>query len=261
MEEKKDIYFRRLNIVRIVSCTLVLFYHLNILKGGFLAVCTFFALSGYLTCISALKNKNFSIKLYYKNRIKKLYIPLIIVVSITVLLAIINSNINWINLKQETFSVIFGYNNIWQLNANMDYFTRNINSPFIHLWYISILLQFDLVFPLIFTLLKKVENKVKNNISTIIVAFFTIFTSILFYYMSNTQNFMMAYYNSFARSFSILFGILLALVHYKYNIKFSRIFKEYNIVIFIIYIITLIGFCIFLPNNIEHYAIFMILTT
>ena len=118
-------------------------------------------------------------------------------------------------------------------NVNKDYFTRNINSPFIHLWYISILLQFDLVFPLIFTLLKRVENKVKNNISTIIVAFFTIFTSILFYYMSNTQDFMMAYYNSFARSFSILFGILLALVHYKYNIKFSRIFKEYNIVIFI----------------------------
>ena len=261
MEEKKEIYFRRLDIVRIVSCILVLFYHLNILKGGFLAVCTFFALSGYLTCILALKNENFSIKLYYKNRIKKIYIPLIIVVFITVLLAIINSNINWINLKQETFSVIFGYNNIWQLNANKDYFTRNINSPFIHLWYISILLQFDLVFPLIFTLLKRVENKVKNNISTIIVAFFTIFTSILFYYMSNTQDFMMAYYNSFARSFSILFGILLALVHYKYNIKFSRIFKEYNIVIFIIYIITLIGFCIFLPNNIEHYAIFMILTT
>ena len=66
MEEKKEIYFRRLDIVRILSCILVLFYHLNILKGGFLAVCTFFALSGYLTCISALKNENFSIKLYYK---------------------------------------------------------------------------------------------------------------------------------------------------------------------------------------------------
>ncbi len=261
MEEKKEIYFRRLDIVRILSCILVLFYHLNILKGGFLAVCTFFALSGYLTCISALKNENFSIKLYYKNRIKKLYIPLIIVVFITVILAIINSNINWINLKQETFSVIFGYNNIWQLNANMDYFTRNINSPFIHLWYISILLQFDLIFPFVFTLFKKIENKIKNNFSVIAVTIFTIFTTILFYYMSNNLDFMMAYYNSFARSFSVLFGILLAIIHYKYNIKFSRIFKKYNIVIFVIYIIALTGFCIFLPNNIKYYAIFMILTT
>ena len=261
MEEKKEIYFRRLDIVRILSCILVLFYHLNILKGGFLAVCTFFALSGYLTCISALKNENFSIKLYYKNRIKKLYIPLIIVVFITVILAIINSNINWINLKQETFSVIFGYNNIWQLNANKDYFTRNINSPFIHLWYISILLQFDLIFPFVFTLFKKIENKIKNNFSVIAVTIFTIFTTILFYYMSNNLDFMMAYYNSFARSFSVLFGILLAIIHYKYNIKFSRIFKKYNIVIFVIYIIALTGFCIFLPNNIKYYAIFMILTT
>ena len=124
---KKSLYYRRLDIVRILSCILVLLYHLKILKGGFLAVCTFFSMSGYLSCVSALKNRYFSTKQYYLNRIKKLYLPLLLVVTITVIIAKMNSSINWMNLKAESFSVLFGYNNIWQLNANQDYFTRNVN--------------------------------------------------------------------------------------------------------------------------------------
>ena len=42
--EKKD-YYIRLDIIRIISCIMVLLYHLDIVKGGFLAVCTFFTLS------------------------------------------------------------------------------------------------------------------------------------------------------------------------------------------------------------------------
>ena len=259
--KKKSLYYRRLDIVRILSCILVLLYHLKILKGGFLAVCTFFALSGYLTSVSALKNRYFSIKQYYLNRIKKLYLPLLLVVAITVIIAKINSSINWMNLKAESFSVLFGYNNIWQLNANQDYFTRNVNSPFTHLWYISILFQFDLVFPIVFNLFKKFKNRIRNNFSTIIVLILTIITTILFYIMSKTQDFMVAYYNSFARSFSILFGVLLALINYKYNFNFSRVLNKFNKYIFIIYLIILTSFCVFLPDKVECYAIFMILTT
>lgn len=259
--KKKSLYYRRLDIVRTLSCILVLLYHLKILKGGFLAVCTFFSMSGYLSCVSALKNTYFSTKQYYLNRIKKLYLPLLLVVTITVIIAKINSSISWMNLKAESFSVLFGYNNIWQLNANQDYFTRNVNSPFTHLWYISILFQFDLVFPIVFNLFKKFKNRIRNNFSTIIVLILTIITTILFYIMSKTQDFMIAYYNSFARSFSILFGVLLALINYKYNFNFSRVLNKFNKYIFIIYLIILTSFCVFLPDKVECYAIFMILTT
>lgn len=44
-------YFKDLNIIRLIACIAVLLYHLNILKGGYLAVCTFFVLTGYLSCI------------------------------------------------------------------------------------------------------------------------------------------------------------------------------------------------------------------
>lgn len=49
MKEEKE-YFKRLDYIRIISCVMVLLYHLNILKGGFLAVCTFFALSRIFKC-------------------------------------------------------------------------------------------------------------------------------------------------------------------------------------------------------------------
>lgn len=148
-------YYKNLNLIRFISCIAVFFYHLNILKGGFLAVCIFFVLTGYLDVFSAFNKENFSIKEYYKNKIKRLYIPLIIVIFITVAVISFFPNILWLNLKREVTSSILSYNNFWQLSINSNYFARHINSPFMHLWYISILVQLDILFPFIFFIDKK----------------------------------------------------------------------------------------------------------
>ena len=149
--EKK--YYKRLDLIRLISCIGVLLYHIgyvygvDILKGGYLAVCTFFVMSGYLSVVSSMNKEKFSIIDYYVNKLKKIYLPLLIVVFSSVAIISLLNNIDWLNLKPETTSVIFGYNNFWQINANLDYFANHVNSPFIHLWYISILMQFDLLFP------------------------------------------------------------------------------------------------------------------
>lgn len=257
----KKLYYKRLDIIRNVSCIMVLLYHLNILQGGFLAVCAFFALSGYLTCMSALKKEKFLVKSYYINRLKTLYLPLLIVVFLTIIVSKIIPNITWLNLKNETISVICGYNNFWQLKVNLDYFTKNANSPFIHLWYISILMQFELVFPLVFSSLKKLKGRNKESIITIIILALTIATTSLFWYMSLTKEIMKVYYNTFARMFSILFGILLALIHYEYSIKFPKFLKTNNTVIFTFYMIIFIIFSIFVSAKSKCFGIFMILTT
>ena len=260
MKESKP-YYKRIDIIRDISCILVLLYHLNILKGGFLAVCTFFVLSGYLSCMSALKNKDFSIKSYYLNRLKKIYLPLIIVAFITVIIAKLFPSINWINLKQETTSVVLGYNNFWQLNANLDYFTRNVNSPFMHFWYIAILLQFDLIFPIIVAVFKNIKSRAKDIMSTVIVFLLTIGATVLFYHMSQTQDIMIVYYNTFARSFSILFGVLLAMVHYKFDFKISKLVGKFNTLFFLLYSIALIVLCIVISNDSKNYAIIMIVVS
>lgn len=54
---KEKEYYKRLDYLRIISCIMVLLYHLNILKGGFLAVCTFFALSRIFRLYNSLKKR------------------------------------------------------------------------------------------------------------------------------------------------------------------------------------------------------------
>lgn len=254
-------HIKRLDWIRVISCIMVFLYHLNILKGGFLAVCTFFVLSGYLSCASALKNEKFSIKTYYKKRFIKLYVPLIIIVAFTVLIIKCIKGINWLNLKPETLSVLFGYNNFWQLNANLDYFTRHVNSPFMHLWYIAILIQFDLVFPILFTLFKKIDITLKMNVSVFVVILASLVSTIVFFYMSKTQNIMTVYYNTFARCFSIIYGVLLALLLHKYNIKLSQVLIKNNKIIFMVYSLLLILLGIFISSETSNYAIYMIIAS
>ena len=161
-------YYHTIDLIRLLSCFAILLYHLNILKGGYLAVCTFFVLSGYLSCISAFRKEKFSLRSYYCNRLLKIYLPLILVVFITIAVISFFPNISWFNLKPETTSVLLGYNNFWQLSANLDYFARHINSPFMHFWYIGILLQFELVFPFIYLLFRKIGDKIHKSIPCII---------------------------------------------------------------------------------------------
>ena len=124
-------------------------------------------LTGYLSCVSCFRKEKFSLIKYYKDRFIHIYLPLLIVAFITILCVTFLTSFNWINLKPETTSVIFGYNNYWQLNANLDYFTRHISSPFMHFWYMGILLQFEVIFPLVFLIFKKIGDKVHKIIPCI----------------------------------------------------------------------------------------------
>ncbi|MDY3830738.1 MAG: acyltransferase family protein, partial [Erysipelotrichaceae bacterium] len=79
MEKKR---FILLDIFRAILCLAVLLYHLRLLKGGYLAVCCFFVLSGYLTTRSLLKKDKVDLKKHYYSRLKKIYLPLLVVVLI-----------------------------------------------------------------------------------------------------------------------------------------------------------------------------------
>jgi len=259
MMEKK--YYKRLDIIRVISCIAVLFYHLNILKGGYLAVCTFFVLTGFLSCNSAFKNDKFNIKKYYINRFIHIYLPLLIVVSLSVLVVYLIPTINWVSLKPETTSVLLGYNNFWQITANMDYFARHVSSPFMHLWYIGILLQFELVFPIIFTIFNNIKKKSKKS-SVIILSLITILTTVIFILQSIFDtNIMNVYYNTFTRIFSILFGITLSFIITSYKNLIPIKNKAFNKIIFYLYILILIILFIFIDSKSNLFVIMMILTT
>ncbi len=256
-------YYKDINLIRLLACIAILLYHLNILKGGYLAVCVFFVLSGYLSCISTFRKEKFSLLSYYSNRLRKIYVPLLLVVFITISVISLFPNIIWFNLKPETTSVLFGYNNFWQLEANLDYFARHIDSPFMHLWYISILLQFYLVFPFIYIILRKIGDKIKKIIPCIITLILAIAFSLYFYKMNLTNNIMTTYYNTFTRIFSLLFGLSLGFFHSYYGSLVPKKFKNNNMnkIIFYLYILVLICLFIFIDAESKYFSVSMLATT
>ena len=256
---KKE-YYIKLDIIRILSCFAVLFYHLNLLKGGYLAVCIFFALTGYLSIKSSFKKDNFSIKKYYLSRLKRIYLPLIIVVFLTIGIISLIPSINYLNFKREIYSILFGYNNYWQLKANMDYFVRSANSPFTHLWYIAILIQFELLFPFIFIITKKIKEITNKYIPIFIFLIISIISYTFFYITISKGNIMTAYYDSLLRLFSITLGIVLGLIHTYFK---PLSFKNKNIsnIIFYSYILILIILFIFIDIKLSISSIMMLLVT
>lgn len=239
-------YFKDLDLIRVVLCIGILLYHLNILKGGYLAVCAFFVLSGYLSCKSLFNKKKISLREYYLNRLSKIYLPLLLVVFISITIISFIPSINWLNLKPETTSVLFGYNNFWQIFANLDYFARHVNSPFIHLWYIAILLQFDLIFPFIFIGLKKLGEKINKHIPVIVVSSLTSIFTIIFYIYSLKDNIMVTYYSSLTRVFSLLFGVTLAFIHIYYKELIPKFVKDKKLEKILLYAYILITIVLFI---------------
>lgn len=258
---REKTYYKDLDLIRVIACIAVFLYHLNVLKGGYLAVCIFFVLSGYLSCVSFFRKEKYSLKEYYKNRLLKIYLPLLVVVFITIATISFIPKINFFNLKPETTSIIFGYNNFWQLNANLDYFAKHTNSPFMHFWYISILLQFDLFFPFIYCILRKIGDKFNRIIPCVVIGIFAIISSIYFYKMALTSNIMLTYYHTFTRIFSLLFGMCLGFIHSYYNVLVPKKFKNKYKIIFNIYNIILILLFILVDSKSIMFPFCMILTS
>ncbi|MCF0107370.1 MAG: acyltransferase family protein [Holdemanella sp.] len=252
---EKKIYFKYIDVLRTILCIAVLFYHLGILPGGYLAVCSFFSLSGYLSCKSLMNNKK-SLKDYYLSRLRKVYLPLVVVVLSTVGILSLIPGIIWVSLKPETTSVLLGYNNFWQISANMDYFARHTSSPFMHLWYIAILMQFELIFPIAF----KLTNKFNNRKKSLIYGLLTVLCIFIFIFFNKFGSIMNVYYNTFSRVFSLLMGVSFACLH---DIFKKKLIKNDNLYKGITYglLIILVLFFIFVESGSSFFMLAMILTT
>lgn len=255
----KKKYYKHLDIFRAILCIAVLLYHLNMLPGGFLAVCCFFVLSGYLTTKSLLSKETVDLKKHYLSRFKKVYIPLLIVVFATVALVSLQQDVVWVSLKPETTSVLLGYNNFWQINANLDYFARHTSSPFTHLWYMAILLQFEVFYPILFALLKKTK-KLNHHLPSIISGVLAVGLTIWFYVYAKQAPISAVYYNTFARVFSLFIGVNVCFIHHSIGKKFLSN-EKLSTIIFCFSIALLLVLFFVLRSDSEWFAISMIVTS
>ena len=145
-----------LDALRTLAIVGVTFFHMfpETVKGGYLGVSLFFVLTGYLLAYTSANEWNsggFSVFRYYGRRIRRIYPSLLVVLLATIGVYHFMAPKVMEAVRPEVLSVVFGYNNWWQIAQNADYFTRLTNtSPFTHLWFMGIELQYYLIWPVIF---------------------------------------------------------------------------------------------------------------
>ena len=242
-----------IDLLRLLSCMAVLAYHFGILKGSYLAVCAFFVISGYLSTQSFLKKSRTSLSSFYLKRYARLYLPLLVCVCLMMAFIRIFEQFDWVNLRPETTSVLLGYNNYWQISVNSDYFVRKMASPFTHLWYIAILLQFYLFFPFVCIILKKTSQKLSRLLPEFILILLTAASFYLFIYKLQNKDLTGAYYDSLARCFSLFIGMTIAFFHKAYR---PLTFKNQSLdkVIFIMYFLIQLFMFIFVGSDSKFFG-------
>lgn len=215
---KKHRYITGFDGIRTIAVIAVILYHLmpyNI-QGGYLGVSIFFVLSGYL--ITDLLNQELeqngqiNIWAFYQRRIRRLYPGLVTMVIATAAYITVFQRNLLISLRTTMITNFCYVYNWFQIHQGQSYFDRFSNqSPFTHLWSLSIEGQFYFVWPFIIIMLWKFLRRRLPIFDVIfIAAFFSALAMALLFVPGEDPS--RIYFGTDTRMFSILLGAGLSFV-------------------------------------------------
>ena len=246
-------YNPALDGLRGIAISLVLLFHIwpEYFSFGYVGVDIFFVLSGYLITqiiYSNLQAVSFSFKEFYRNRIRRIFPALIIVLLITFLIGylfLFPSELE--QLGKHIQSSAFFYQN-FRLIGEIGYWDEAAQlKPLLHFWSLSIEEQFYLFWPLLLFVLYKLR----------IDLFFSLF--ILFVLLITVPQFLNIdpFYHSISRFWELCFGGLIYASSTKFiSLKQIHCFKWIIFVLFILSIGLTYG-----NNNFSLLKTFIIVLT
>ena len=238
-------YNPSLDGIRGIAIISVLLFHIwpKYFHYGYLGVDLFFLLSGYLITqiiYKKLQNDSFSFKEFYRNRIRRIFPAVIIVLLFT-------SLIGWLflfpseleNLGKHIKSSALFYEN-FRLIDEVSYWDKAAQlKPLLHFWSLSVEEQFYIIWPLIIF----ISYRLKWNLLLVLTSL--LIGTYLLQYVIEIDKF----YHSLARFWELVLGGVLYIVSDKYRVSISstsRLLSFYPLVF-----IGLISF----PLYLWHYVI------
>ncbi|MCW0486121.1 acyltransferase family protein [Riemerella anatipestifer] len=236
--------------LRAFAVFIVLFFHLGFLNKGYLGVDIFFVISGFLITgiiYGDFINDQYSVKYFYKKRIKRI-LPLVLIVEMVALVLGVFFMLpdDMENLAQSVIATNFFSNNILQYITTGNYWdVVNEYKPLLHTWSLGIEEQYYLFFPLIFLLIRKRKDILLNILIVLTIC------SLVYYIYSNSQAY--KFYMLPTRFFQISIGGVSALIIHK--------FKKNNIISDISFVILLLIIFVDVSVSEETLAILSVILT
>lgn len=207
--------FLGLNAIRTLAIGGVTLFHMypDVIKGGYLGVSLFFVLTGFLLAYTTSKQPSFGVLSYYWKRFKRIYPELLLMLLVTVGLYHFVLPKTVAGVFREVISILFGYNNWWQILQHADYFARiTSSSPFTHLWFLGIEIQYYLFWPALYLIYKALNSKFGQKAALSFLGVLTLASAALMPIFYNPDiDVTRLYYGTDTRLYALLLGAIIGL--------------------------------------------------
>lgn len=236
-----------LRAIAIIGITLFHFFPQSFC-GGYLGVSLFFVITGYLMAFKSKSNmlKAAYLKTYFLKRIKRIYPALLIVLLTTIGVYSFLAPEIITAIRPEAISIVLGYNNWWQITQNSDYFTRLMNqSPFTHLWFLGIELQYYVIWPILFIFYTILTHRCGKRAGLLFFICLSLLSSLLMpLYYQQGLDITRLYYGTDMRLYALLFGATMGIFHVDYIFQTTGKWHIFlgNMGILVACIITFVGY-------------------
>ena len=221
------------------------------IPGGFLGLNIFLLLSGYFMTASLMdslmKNGKVPLKSFLTKRLKRIIIPTFTMIVAVIFYLLLFQKELLVNLRSTMVSNLFFMNNWWQIIQENDHaMTVLTQSPFSHLWYMSLAVQYYLLWPILFVFLSVMIKKHQVLQKVVIVL---LVASVLLMMTKDFSNahFLRIFFGTDTRAFSVLTGAVVALLfpiqkfygEYKQKYRYESVIRFVPIVLLVLFLFTL----------------------
>jgi peptidoglycan/LPS O-acetylase OafA/YrhL len=227
-------YNPALDGLRGIAILFVLLFHIwpEYFSFGYVGVDIFFVLSGFLITqiiITKLDSNSFSFKEFYRNRVRRIFPTMLIVVFVTLMIGYFILLPNELgSLGKHAKSSLWFFQN-FRLIGEIGYWDQSAQlKPFLHFWSLSVEEQFYLLWPFLLFLVYKIRLNYLVALGLIVISF------LLIPYFMQLEYF----YHSLARFWELSFGGFFYILSTK--VSFRDSLSRLKILIYIFFVTSIV---------------------